>query len=91
MHHVVCCITKKETNNHRTQQCFIKFQYSYMFRPREVIVRLALEYFNILLIIKNAGLSNSYRFYSKTDGSMYRLINKCSYTHTHTHTHISYT
>jgi len=84
----MCSITKKEKNNHRTQQRFIKFQYSYMFRPREVIVRLALEYFNIFLIIKTAGFSNNYRFYSKTDGSMYMLINKSFYTHTHTHTHM---
>ena len=87
-HPAACFITKKETNDHLTQQLFIKYQYSYMFRLREVIVRLAVEYFNILLIITTAGSSNSCRFYSKTDASMYRLINKSSYTYTHTHTYI---
>jgi hypothetical protein len=45
MRPAVCCITKKETNDHRGQQLFIKFQYSYMFRHREFLNRLALEHF----------------------------------------------
>jgi len=35
----------KETDDYRTQSLFIKYQYSYMFRPREVVIRLALEHF----------------------------------------------
>jgi len=49
---------------------FIKYQYSYMFRRREVIVVRTLEYFNILHISKTAGFSNSCRLYNKTDASM---------------------
>ena len=38
-------IVKKQTDDYRTQSLFIKYKYSYMFRPRQVVIRLALEHF----------------------------------------------
>jgi hypothetical protein len=47
--HIKICL-KKEANKWPsfTTQLFIKYQYSYMFQPHEVIVRLALEHVDIL-------------------------------------------
>jgi len=42
MHPIVCCTILYD---HRTQQPYIKYQYSYMLRPPDVIIRLALEHF----------------------------------------------
>jgi len=43
MHPAVCCTinkqTKKQTNDHRTQQRFIKYEYGFIFRHREVNCR----------------------------------------------------
>jgi hypothetical protein len=51
-------VTKKETNDHRTQQRFVKY-YSYTLRHREVIFRPALEYFkrNTYILLTGSEIS----------------------------------
>jgi hypothetical protein len=45
IHPVVCRIMKKEFNTWRSNTTIFIYQYSCMFRPREVNIRLALEHF----------------------------------------------
>jgi len=58
MHPLECCAVKKEINKRQTQQLFVEYQHSYMFRPHDVIIRLASEHFNKAVQIY---------FYSKTN------------------------
>jgi hypothetical protein len=88
MHSVVCCTIKKITNNHRTQQRFINYYYSYIFPPRGVIIRVALGHFEAnvqiaLLEMKSHYLHNAFNVSVCVYVRTYVCIYVCMYVGTY--------